>query len=687
MKGLSEVTDKIKAIAAELDRLGLQAWPARADSKAPARDGWRNHEGWTPPDDLQFNGTYGILMGERSGNMEMLEIEGRAVNDGTAEDFFERLNDAGLGDLWAEIETGMQVFSPSGGAHYYYRVDGEPAGNTKLAFDENPDRPETLIETRGEGGFVVGPGSVTADGREWKLASGCHPRQIPTITEEQRDAIFEVARSLDRRVRRSPETPVDSRLTAGNSGDDLRDWVTQEIGVAELLEGMGWTLEGGNGAGGALWTRPGKEPGEGTSGELKADGCFYVYSTTAQAAWRGELFEGDFPWATPIGVLAAARFDGQIDKAMSWVRSQIAATTATPERGDPDSPPQGDWEPMDLAALQASMRDGTYERIVPTVGALAGTDHGLIYPGQVNTLYGPAGQGKTWVSFGLVADELRKGATVLVVDYEGGPAVTMERLVLDLGLTAEQMGRLDYVNPSSSLLTAVANGSVGSKPYDLILLDSVGEAMAMEPDMSSNDDGDVAGWIGRGVKLMQKVCGDATVLLIDHTTKAGETKGPIGSQRKLATVTGIAWKLRPGQGFQQGTAGHVFLDCEKDRVGALGNTTVRVQIDASKSPTTVTAGTVVKDVADGIGPEGAKPELVERIEKHLRQFWDINERTYVPQPRSEVAHDVVGRKQDLVKAVAWMIDQGKLVVTPGVAENGTPRELVSLPIVGDDFFE
>ena len=234
----------------------MQPWPARADSKAPARDGWRNKEGWEPPTDLAYNGTYGLLMGERSGNMEMLEIEGRAVNDGTAENFFDRLNAAGLGDVWAEIEQ-FQVFSPSGGAHYYYRVsDGRAAPNTKLAFDENPERPETLIETRGEGGFVVGPGSVTSDGRKWQLANGAHPENVAVITAEQRDAIFEVARSLDRRIRRSPETPVDSILRAGNSGDDLRDWIVEKIGVAELLEGMGWEIEGGNGHGGLLLTRP-----------------------------------------------------------------------------------------------------------------------------------------------------------------------------------------------------------------------------------------------------------------------------------------------------------------------------------------------------------------------------------------------------------------------------------------------
>ncbi len=694
MKG-HEVTDKIKAIAAELDRLGLQAWPARADSKAPARDGWRNHEGWTPPDDLQFNGTYGILMGERSGNMEMLELEGRAVNDGTAEDFFERLNDAGLGDLWAEIETGMQVFSPSGGAHYYYRVDGEPAGNTKLAFDENPDRPETLIETRGEGGFVVGPGSVTADGREWKLASGCHPRQIPTITEEQRDAIFEVAKSLDRRVRRSPESPVDSRLTAGNSGDDLRDWVTQEIGVAELLEGMGWTLEGGNGAGGALWTRPGKEPGEGTGGELKADGCFYVYSTTAQAAWRGELFEGDFPWATPIGVLAAARFDGQIDKAMSWVRSQIAATTATPERGDPDSVISGfvnSWTPTKPDFID-SMFAGTYEPVTPKIGTLHGTDAGWLYAESINTVYGPPGMGKSWVALATVLDEARRGNDCLIIDYENMPAVTWRRLIMDLGASRADIERIDIVHPDGGIGAAVDAGLL-SKPYTLVVIDSVGHAMAAEGGLNSYDDGDVAEWGFRALQGVQRACGTAAVLTIDHVPKDGGSAGPIGSQRKRADISGVAWRLvsEGSRPFKRGTAGGYKMKCEKDREGTFGQgEKVDVFVNGATSPMTVQVHKE-NNIDDGIGPasDAPKRELVDRIMAYV-EAPQVDGQAVVWVPREEVGAKSGGNRSQTLKAIDWLVEEGSLVVKLDDSGPGRPKKVVAstrdLPGDGDlDFF-
>ena len=645
----------------------MQPWPARADSKAPARDGWRNKEGWEPPTDLSYNGTYGLLMGERSGNMEMLEIEGRAVNDGTAENFFDRLNAAGLGDIWAEIEQ-FQVFSPSGGAHYYYRVsDGRAAPNTKLAFDENPERPETLIETRGEGGFVVGPGSVTSDGRKWQLANGAHPENVAVITAEQRDAIFEVARSLDRRIRRSPETPVDSILRAGNSGDDLRDWIVEKIGVAELLEGMGWEIEGGNGHGGLLLTRPGKD--EGTSGELKDDGMFLVYSTTAQAAWKGELREGPtHAWAIPMGVLAEARFDGHLDKAMSWVRKQInndnAATPAQPDGSDSSTyDPVAQWAGMDLRDLVGRMRAGTYERKTPTVGHLHGTDHGLIYPGLVNVIFGKSGVGKTWISYASWVDEVRKGNSVLIVDYEQGPEITMERLVLDFGLTDEELERVTYVYPDTGVMTAVEFGYVAGQEYDLVLIDSAGEAMSRDGDFSSNDADDVTKWIAKGCKDLGVALGDATILIIDHAGK-DESKGMAGSFRKLAAVSGIAWHCKAnGNPFDQKTKGSFSMKVEKDRVGTLGGASVTVHVDPTGEHITVEATKNAADVDSVLG-KGVRPkpkaELLERIEAALGGFPVAGETTWVMQ--SDVIDATTGKKSEKTNAIHWMMENDLLEV-------------------------
>jgi len=662
----------------------MQPWPARADSKAPARDGWRNKEGWEPPADLAYNGTYGLLMGERSGNMEMLEIEGRAVNDGTAEDFFNRLSAAGLGDVWAEIER-FQVFSPSGGAHYYYRVsDGRAAPNTKLAFDENPERPETLIETRGEGGFVVGPGSVTSDGREWRLANGAHPENVAVITAEQRDAIFEVAKSLDRRIRRSPETPVDSILRAGNSGDDLRDWIVEKIGVAELLEGMGWEIEGGNGHGGLLLTRPGKD--EGTSGELKDDGMFLVYSTTAQAAWKGELREGPtHAWASPMGVLAEARFDGQLDKAMSWVRKQInnnnaAATPAQPERGgDPVvSGFVNSWTPTKPDFIE-SMFAGTYEPVTPKIGTLHGTDAGWLYAESINTVYGPPGMGKSWVALATVLDEARHGNDCLIIDYENMPAVTWRRLIMDLGASRADIEHIDIVHPDGGIGAAVDAGLL-NKPYTLIVIDSVGHAMAAEGGLNSYDDGDVAEWGFRALQGVQRACGTAAVLTIDHVPKDGGSAGPIGSQRKRADISGVAWRLvsEGSRPFKRGTAGGYKMKCEKDREGTFGQgEKVDVFVNGAVSPMTIQVHKE-NNIDDGIGPAGDAPrrETIDRIMAYV-EAPRVDGQAVVWVPREEIGTKSGGNRSQTLNAVDWLIEEGSLVVKLDDSGPGRPKKVVA----------
>jgi Bifunctional DNA primase/polymerase, N-terminal len=106
----------------------------------------------------------GIVTGAASGNAEMLEFEGRAVREGVFEAWGALLDASGLGDIKAEL-VGYADWTPKGGLHFHYRVDGQPVpGNTKLArrpsnaeqLAANPDdKVQTLIETRGEGGFVV----------------------------------------------------------------------------------------------------------------------------------------------------------------------------------------------------------------------------------------------------------------------------------------------------------------------------------------------------------------------------------------------------------------------------------------------------------------------------------------------------------------------------------------------------
>lgn len=118
-------------VARSLTAAGCCVIPTRADgSKAPAVR-WEQYQHHLPTDDQLvewfvpgwFDGL-GVVCGAVSGGLEMLELEGRAVDLGTG--LAQILTDNGGADLWARLCAGYLERSPSGGYHWLYRVDGEP---------------------------------------------------------------------------------------------------------------------------------------------------------------------------------------------------------------------------------------------------------------------------------------------------------------------------------------------------------------------------------------------------------------------------------------------------------------------------------------------------------------------------------------------------------------------------------
>ncbi len=104
-----------------------------------------------------------IICGKVSGGLEVIDFETEPVFLAWAE-----LVESQAPGLLARFS---QVQTPSGGRHIYYRTE-RPKGNHKLARTATG---ETLIETRGEGGYVVAPGSPLPchpSGRPWLHVAG-----------------------------------------------------------------------------------------------------------------------------------------------------------------------------------------------------------------------------------------------------------------------------------------------------------------------------------------------------------------------------------------------------------------------------------------------------------------------------------------------------------------------------------
>lgn len=247
----------------------------------------------------------GIVCGAVSGDLEMLELEGRAhTAEGLAKIQAEVRKHPSADDAWNTITQGLVVESPSGGVHFFYRIgDNTVPGNTKIAqrpataeeLEANPKaKVKVLAETRGEGGFVVAAptgGTVHPTGLSWEIVSG-GPESVPTISWDERQCLHAaIYAALDEmpEVQEVPPKPEGPRPTApqgdgtrpGDDFNDRADWSDQD-----LLGGAGWTISHRQGNT-TYWVKPGANPRDGHHATTGRDGSgandrLYVFSTSTE---------------------------------------------------------------------------------------------------------------------------------------------------------------------------------------------------------------------------------------------------------------------------------------------------------------------------------------------------------------------------------------------------------------------
>jgi P4 family phage/plasmid primase-like protien len=234
----------------------------------------------------------GLVCGQISGSFEVL--------DNDKPDVWVKWCDAVSKRAPGLLERLAIVQTPSDGHHVYYRC-ASIGRNEKLA--ERPivnGQGKTTLspiwETRGEGGYVVSPGSpvnVHKAGKPYTFTQGSLDT-IPTITEAERAILFDVSRSFDEKPAQAPDTGETQAI------DDAPDPATTTAQAATQTEGEkpgvdfnrrgdgldilkrhGWIVAAKRGAGYYL-AKPGhKGPGHHASYGIAAPRTLYVFSTNA----------------------------------------------------------------------------------------------------------------------------------------------------------------------------------------------------------------------------------------------------------------------------------------------------------------------------------------------------------------------------------------------------------------------
>lgn len=264
----------LRKLAKAWAKAGLSVVPIRNDgSKAPTYN-WQELQDrilTSKEIDEEFKPGLGIaiIAGGISGNLEFLDFDIPKDEDGKAigECVFDAFVDCLDAELFALVGSMPMVRTPSGGVHLYYRCE-TIEGNRKLAAQQNPPGTKppfsTLVETRGEGGYVLAPGcppECHKSGRLYELVSGDF-EDVPTISSDQRAAIFAVARSFDEtdlveRVRQAANR--DSSFKHSRDGMRPGDDFNRRGSWPEILEPHGWTFAYYRRSDGAqCWRRPGK---------------------------------------------------------------------------------------------------------------------------------------------------------------------------------------------------------------------------------------------------------------------------------------------------------------------------------------------------------------------------------------------------------------------------------------------
>lgn len=229
------MSKEIKDKAKEYLKAQLSVIPTKED-KLPALPTWKQYQSQRIKED-EVEGLFtganvkglAIICGAISGGLEVIDVDTKHDTTGSLWEELRALIEDNLPELYSRLVIAQ---TKSGGYHIYYRCSSI-AGNLKLSTKKNR---EVLIETRGEGGYVVAPPTTG-----YKYIQG-EPDNIPTITPEEREILFSISKSFNELEEIKPKVNTTTSTTYNSTGLSPFEDYNQRGDIVGLLESKGWRV-------------------------------------------------------------------------------------------------------------------------------------------------------------------------------------------------------------------------------------------------------------------------------------------------------------------------------------------------------------------------------------------------------------------------------------------------------------
>lgn len=645
---------------------GIVAVPVATDgSKRPGLSSWKQYQEVQPtPEELiaWFGPTQqgiGVITGKVSGNLEMLELEGRSVAEKLHLEIAEVCAASGLGELWEKLNSSYCEATPSGGIHWLYKVDGEIAGNTKLARRPGENGGvDVLAETRSEGGFCItapSGGACHPSGGAWQMLRGAI-ETITTLSLAERDALHTVFKMFDSMPK--PESiaievaqRVDGSLTAGDDYNARTTW-------DEILIPLGWKKGWVQGEK-TTWIRPGKDFGISATTNYQGNDKLMVFSTSTS-------FDAERSY-DKFGALVHLQYGGDFKKAANELRAKGfgESTDLRPIAFDSfdlsdeqkeEIAQASSWKPIALSDYY----DGLFHEVKANI--LTRTDgKSLIYAGKVHSIYGESESGKSWVAQIATAEMLRDDKKVIYIDFESDPQDIVKRLKA-LGVSrANLLQYFTYIRPETarSASDPYWEAILAPESAHLVIIDGVTESLTMWGGETVDNDS-ITKWMRQFPRTVANKSG-AAVVLIDHITKNSETRGrfAIGGQAKLATIDGAAYIVEPIEVLSPGRVGSLTIRVTKDRIGDVrASAGMWRKSDRTQEAAVLTIDSTKAQMQYVIGAPTSEDELNERTEfKKLSEMAEFIH-NHAGCSRRELNEGIRGDKALISERLETLISRG-----------------------------